>query len=485
MIRQLEPAPLWNHFADLNAIPRPSYGEAAVIEFILDFGKKLGLPTRRDRAGNVVIEKPAHGRGMKNRKTVILQGHLDMVCEPPTHPHFKNGVSMVVENGWVSAPGSTLGADNGIGVAAAMALLSSREIDHPPLVGLFTITEETGLTGARLLDPRLVRKGDILLNMDTEDDTELCISCAGAIGSSATVSYKPEAPTGDLVFFKITVDGLTGGHSGVDIDKHRGNANKLMTRLFWPISPKIGLRLAEMVNDSARNVIPRSSLATVGVKIGQADFFKNEFEKRAADLQKEWAATEPGLRFSLEKTTEKPAGLLPAAVQKRLFRALSACPNGVFRMSPEVEGLVETSSNLARVVARDGQIEVISLQRSSRESGKTEVAESVRAAFESNGFRIKNGDDYPGWTPNPASPILALAKTVFQQVFEKEAHVVNVHAGLECGVIVEKLARLNVDALSFGPNIRGAHSPGERCEVVSVQKFWRFLLALLAQTPVK
>jgi dipeptidase D len=485
MIRQLEPTELWSNFADLNAIPRPSYGEAAVIEFIQNFGKKLNLTTRRDKAGNVVIEKPAQGKGMKSRKTVILQAHLDMVCEPPTHPHFKNGVSMVVENGWVKAPGSTLGADNGLGVAAAMGILASKTIPHPPIVGLFTITEETGLVGARALDPKIVKKGDILLNMDTEDDDELCISCAGAIGSLATATYQIEKVDADFVFYKISVENLKGGHSGVEIDKQHGNANKLLTRILFPISPKIGLRLASMWNDSARNVIPRNSTAVVGVKNNQVDVFEKEMTTRFADLKREWATTEPELTLIFEKTKEKPSNLVPPAVQKRLFRALISAPNGVFRMSPEVAGLVETSSNLARVQCRDGKIEVESLQRSSRESSKTEIAEAIRAAFESNGFKIKNMDGYPGWTPNPTSPILAQAEKIYEQVFQKKPKIVNVHAGLECGVIVERLAHLGLDAISFGPNIKGAHSPEERAEVASAQRFWKFLLALLVEIPEK
>ncbi len=482
-IRQIAPIEIWSNFADINAIPRPSYGEAAIIEAVLDFGKKLGLATRRDKTGNITIEKPAKGRGMKTRKTVILQAHLDMVCEPPTHPHFKNGVTMVLENGWVKAPGSTLGADNGIGAAAAMALLASKSIPHPPLVGLFTITEETGLVGARALDPKIVKKGDILLNMDTEDDDELCISCAGAIGTLATANYRPEAVQTGLVFFKITVEGLLGGHSGVEIDKQRGNANKLLTRLFYQISPKTGLRLASMVNDSARNVIPRNSTAVVAVKFGEADFFQKEMTARTSELKSEWATTEPNLIFSMEKMTVAPDNFLPVSVQKRLFRALMAAPNGVFRMSPEIAGLVETSSNLARVTCRDGKIEVESLQRSSRESSKADIAGAIRAAFEGNGFKVVNRDDYPGWTPNPASPILAVAQKTYRAVFQKEPKVINIHAGLECGVIVEKLAKLKLDAISFGPNIRGAHSPGEEVEVASVERFWKFLLALLLEIP--
>jgi len=480
-VRLLEPIALWNHFADLNAVPRPSKKEERVIQFMMDFGVSLGLETLKDDSGNVIIKKPAT-RGMENRQTVILQSHLDMVHQKNADTQFdfdKQGIEMYVEGDWVKAKGTTLGADNGLGVAAIMALLSAEDVRHPALEALFTIDEETGMTGAMHLDGSLL-SGTILLNLDTEDDDELCIGCAGGIDTNAHLSYEPEQIDENLQAFVIKISGLKGGHSGMDINKGRANANKLMNRLLYQADEQFGLRIASIDGGSLRNAIPRESVALVGVK----DEFVAAFEKHVAQLwrefQQEFKKVEPDLTVTLEKTAAQQF-FIPHTIQKQLVNAIYAVQNGVYRMNAEIPELVETSSSLARVLAKDGQVLIQALQRSSGETTKMDIANTVRAALENAGMRVDQGGSYPGWQLPADSAVLTLMSGLYRDIFNAEPNIQACHAGLECGILGKHLP--NTDMISFGPNIRHAHSPDECVQISSVKKFWSFLCTTLEEIP--
>lgn len=480
-IRHLDPRKLWNNFADLNAVPRPSKKEERVIAFARAFGEKLGLETIVDNAGNVLIRKKA-STGMEDRPTVVLQSHLDMVHQKNADTDFdfdKEGIRCVVDGDWVHAEGTTLGADNGIGVAAIMAILESDDIAHPPLEALFTIDEETGMTGAKGLQEGLL-KGRILLNLDTEEDNELTIGCAGGIDTNTRFSYREEPPADDAVAFRISVKGLKGGHSGMDIHKGRANANKVMNRLLYKTTAPYKMRVAEIDGGSLRNAIPRESFATIVVGADKKEAFVAEFSRRAEAVKREFQRIEPGMNLLLEET-ERPQKVMHPEDQDKVLAALYAVPNGVFRMSPDIDNLVETSSSLARVIIQNGIFKTQSLQRSAIESGKTDVAYSVRAAFETIGAEVENDGDYPGWAPNPDSPILRTMEGLYEELFPDHPNVAACHAGLECGIIGDHYP--GMDMISFGPTIQHAHSPDEQVQVSSVQKFWRYLLATLERIP--
>ncbi len=481
-ITTLSPRPVWRHFADLNAIPRASKKEARVIEFMRTFGEKLGLPTRVDDAGNVVIKKPATP-GMEDRQTVILQSHLDMVHQKNADTDFDfdtEGIRSYVDGDWVKAEGTTLGADNGIGVAAIMALLESTDISHPPLEALFTIDEETGMTGAKGLAEDLL-SGSILLNLDSEEDDELTIGCAGGIDTSTSFTYDETAAPGGADGLRITVKGLRGGHSGMDIHKGRGNANKLLTRLLFRQEGH-GLRLAAFDGGGLRNAIPREAFALVAVPVDQKEALMTELAERTNALKREYQSVEPNLTIAVA-AAEAPAKVMAEDHQKRVLNALYAMPNGVFRMSPDIPDLVETSSNLARVIIRDGQFQTHSLQRSSVESGKVDILNAIEAVFHNLGAEVAHAGDYPGWAPDPQSPILEVMEKNYTELFGEAPHVAACHAGLECGIIGRHYPGL--DMISFGPTIRHAHSPDEMVNIQSVEKFWKYLLATLEQIPGK
>ncbi|MBK6622577.1 MAG: aminoacyl-histidine dipeptidase [Saprospirales bacterium] len=480
-IRSLEPQAVWNNFADLNAVPRASKKESRVIEFMRRFGEGLGLKTTVDAIGNVVIYKPAT-KGMENRPTVVLQSHLDMVHQKNAGTQFdfdSEGIRSLIDGEWVKADGTTLGADNGIGVASAMALLQSKDIAHPALEALFTIDEETGMTGAKGLDETLLH-GKILLNLDSEEDDELTIGCAGGIDTNTRMSYAEEPPVAGGQAYKIHILGLKGGHSGLDIHLGRGNANKLMTRLLYRSTQTLGLRIASMDGGSLRNAIPREALAVVVVPAAGKKAFLDEFNKRKADILKEYHTIEPDMAIALEENPLPPK-VMNAPDQDRALNALYAVPNGVFRMSPDIPGLVETSTSLARVIIRDGVFTTQSLQRSSIESGKTDVISAVRAAFEAVGAEVENSGSYPGRAPNAESDILKVMVGLYEQLFGKNPSVAACHAGLECGIISEHYP--GMDMISFGPTIRHPHSPDEKVHVASVGKFWKYLVAALEQIP--
>lgn len=484
MIRNLEPKGLWNHFADLNAVPRPSKKEERVIQFMMDFGTSLGLETIQDRVGNVIIKKKASA-GMEDRKTIIMQSHLDMVHQKNSDTVFdfdNQGIEMIIEGDWVRANGTTLGADNGIGVSAIMAVLAANDIPHPAIEAMFTIDEETGMTGAMELDPSNF-DGEILLNLDTEDDDELSIGCAGGIDSNTSMNYSEVDLWEDAAVFEVKIYGLIGGHSGMDIDKGRGNANKLMNRLLQKLTVIKGFQLISIDGGSLRNAIPRESVAIFAINHDFEGMLEIEFGTMAHIFKNEYASIEKDLNVSLNPVISHPDKAVSTEDLKKIIGSIYAVHNGVFRMSPDIEGLVETSSSLARVVVGNGSFTTQSLQRSSVESTKDDVANTVRASFEANGCEVIQNGDYPGWEPKKDSEILTILHDLYVSKYQEEPKVKACHAGLECGILLKHLP--NVDMISFGPNIRAPHSPDEKVQISSVQKFWDYLLDVLVLIPKK
>lgn len=482
-VRNLEPKEMWNRFADLNAVPRPSKKEERVIQFMLDFGKSLGLETLQDDIGNVIIKKPA-STGMEDRKIVILQSHLDMVHQKNASTQFDfdtQGIEMIVDGDWVRANGTTLGADNGIGVASIMATLASETIAHPALEAMFTIDEETGMTGAMQLDPSNFQ-GEILLNLDTEDDDELSIGCAGGIDTNTTYKYKTEEINSGSEVFEITVNGLLGGHSGMDIDKGRGNANKIMNRVLCHLISLVDFQLVSLDGGSLRNAIPRESVAILAIQKSATTTFQAELAKISNIIKEEFKTVESKLLVSLKSATTTDKAVVREDMLK-IINTLYSVFNGVYRMSPDFEGLVEASSSLARVVVKDGVFSTQLLQRSSVESTKDDVANSVRASFELMGCTVVQNGDYPGWQPNTDSEILNLMADLYKKRYNEEPQIKACHAGLECGILLKHLPK--VDMISFGPNIRAAHSPDEKVQISSVQKFWGYYLEILSRIPKK
>ncbi|WP_114779551.1 aminoacyl-histidine dipeptidase [Botryobacter ruber] len=481
-IRNLEPHALWNYFADLNAVPRPSKKEERVIQFIKDFGQRLGLDTTEDETGNVLIRKPASA-GMDDRQTILLQSHLDMVHQKNAGTTFDfdtQGIEMYVDGDWVRANGTTLGADNGIGVAAIMALLASTDIAHPPVEALFTIDEETGMTGALGLKGGVL-KATIMLNLDTEDDRELTIGCAGGVNVTATGTYEQESPAPGMNGYRISIKGLTGGHSGMDIHLGRGNANKLMNRLLHEASSRCGLRIGSIDGGSLRNAIPRESFADVALPAAKQAEFEKLITSLTATLKAEYATTDPQLEVSIAPAA-LPTTVSAPAFQANLLRAVYACPNGVYRLSPDIENLVQTSSNMARIILKEGSYSVQNLTRSSVDSEKDDMATAIKCAFELAGARVEFSGSYPGWTPKPGAGIVKMMSDLYRELFQEEANVNACHAGLECGIIGANYP--GMEMISFGPNIRGAHSPDERVQISSVQKFWHYFTETLKQIPV-
>ncbi len=483
MINTLEPKALWTYFNALNAVPRPSKKEERIVEFVLNFGKQLGLPTQSDEVGNVIIKKPA-SQGMEGRSTVVLQSHLDMVHQKNSDTVFdfdKQGIDMFVEGDWVKAKGTTLGADNGIGVATIMALLASKDIPHPPIEALFTIDEETGMTGALNLKGGLLH-AKYMLNLDTEDDTELTIGCAGGVDVTATGNYTHENVSGNLSGFNLSVKGLTGGHSGMEIHLGRGNANKLMNRILSEASTLFGVKIHSIDGGGLRNAIPRESQSKICISPEKEEAFKSFISQKQTILKQEHNTTDPNLSISLEKITA-PESTLSSAFQEQLLRTLYACPNGIYRMSPDIDRLVQTSNNLARVLVKGGSYTIQCLTRSSVDSEKTDLANAIKSCFELNGAEVKFSGAYPGWTPKPDSDIVKLMSGLYEKMYSQKAHVNACHAGLECGILGTNYPDMQM--ISFGPNIRGAHSPDEKVQISSVQKFWNYLLETLKQTPMQ
>jgi len=481
-LRKLEPICLWNKFADLNGVPRPSKKEERIIEFIKAFGNSLGLETFEDQIRNVIIRKPATP-GMENRKSIVLQSHLDMVHQKNNETVFDfdvQGIEMFVDNDWIKAKGTTLGADNGIGVATIMAILESDSIPHPAIEALFTIDEETGMTGALNLKAGIL-KGSILLNLDTEQDDEIDIGCAGGIDVTAVGNYQMEELPADYSAWRISVKGLNGGHSGMDIHKGLGNANKIMNRLLYKGFELFGLAVSEINGGSLRNAIPRESESIIILPKNKINDFNTAFEQLIKDIKFELKTTEPTLQIGLQEAP-LPNLIMNYDSQIQLINAIYSVSNGVYRMSADIDNLVETSNNLARVIVKDGKIFIACLTRSSIESSKMDLAQALEANFKMANLQVSFSGSYPGWTPNVSSPILKVLTSVYEQLYQKKPKVVACHAGLECGILGKNYP--NMDMISFGPTILGAHSPDERVSISSVQKYWRFVLEILKAIPL-
>ncbi|MFC2148203.1 aminoacyl-histidine dipeptidase [Bacteroidota bacterium] len=480
-IEQLEPRRIWNNFSKLNAVPRPSKKEERVIDFMLNFGRSLQLETFKDEVGNVIIRKEA-SVGMEDRKPITLQSHLDMVHQKNSATDFNfdtQGIEMYVDGDWVRAKGTTLGADNGMGVAAIMSLLESSDIPHPPLEALFTIDEETGMTGAMGLKGGILR-GQILLNLDTEEDDEIDIGCAGGIDITATRDYEEETVPEGSIAYAISVKGLHGGHSGMDIHRGFGNANKIMNRLLFKSTEEFGIGVSQIDGGSLRNAIPRESFATVVLRADRKEDFEVKMSEWIKEIKNENSFIETNLEISLNKV-EIPAKMMGKTAQDKILRAVYGAHNGVYGMSAAIPDLVETSNNIAKIEVKSGKISIGCLTRSSVNSAKTDLANSLKSVFELADCKVTLTGEYPGWSPNPNSEILEVLKDQYELLFDEQPQVVACHAGLECGILGKNYP--DMDMISFGPTIKGAHSPDERVSISSVKKFWTFLVQILKNTP--
>ncbi|TZF94144.1 aminoacyl-histidine dipeptidase [Chryseobacterium panacisoli] len=476
-LSNIEPQIIWKNFSKLNAVPRPSKKEEKVIAFIKGFGENLGLETTVDEVGNVIIKKPATA-GMENRKSIVLQSHLDMVCQKNNDVNFDfetEGIKMEIDGDWVKAKGTTLGADNGLGVATIMSILESSDIPHPALEALFTIDEETGMTGALGLKPGQLT-GQILLNLDTEEDDEIDIGCAGGVDVTITQNYTAEAPKGQIV--RIEVKGLQGGHSGMDIHKGFGNANIILGRLLYSGLENQNIELVSIDSGGLRNAIPREGVALISVRNAQ-EFIENVTVLKK-DILEEFATVEPGIQINIENSTSSDKAITEGD-SKKVILTLKALHNGVYRMSPDVADLVEASNNVARVELKGGELKILNLTRSSVDSSKYSVAEQLKSVAELAGMNVEFSGSYPGWKPKPGSEIVQLMEKLYTEKFSEKPHVVACHAGLECGIIGANYPEMEM--VSFGPTIRGAHSPDEKANIPSTQKFWSFLKDILANIP--
>ncbi len=476
-ITHLNPTALWKIFHDLTRIPRPSKKEAKAAEYVYEFGKKLGLETYKDSIGNVIIRKPAT-RGKEDHPGVILQAHVDMVPQKNSdkeHDFEKDPINAVVDGEWVRAEGTTLGSDNGIGVAAALAVMESDEIEHGPVEALLTVDEETGMTGAFQLEPGKLQ-GKILINLDSEDEGELYIGCAGGMDAVGVFEYKEEDVPGDVIAYQLGLTGLKGGHSGLDIHLGRGNSNKLLNRFMWNASREFGMRLASIEGGSLRNAIPRESFAVVTVPGDREKAFLDSLDQYLKDYKREIGSVEPGLQFRAEPA-DMPPFLVDKNTREKLFNAIYGIPSDVIRMSAEMPGVVETSTNLAIVRSGEKKIEVLCLMRGAVDSAKKSLGEAIQSVLELAGAEVTFEGEYPGWKPDPVSGILNLMKEVYKDNFGKVPEIKVIHAGLECGIIGDTYPGL--DMISFGPTIRYPHSPDEKVNIETVEKFWEFLVKTL------
>ncbi|WP_428820901.1 aminoacyl-histidine dipeptidase [Microbulbifer sp. MCCC 1A16149] len=484
-IAELNPQPLWKHFAKLCEIPRPSKHEDKVVAYILDFANARGLDVKLDKIGNIIIKKPATP-GMEDRKILAMQSHVDMVPQKNAdtdHDFLTDSIKPYIDGEWVTAEGTTLGADNGIGVAAILALLESTDIPHPPLEALLTIDEEAGMTGAKNLQPGHF-EAELLLNLDTEDEGELYVGCAGGVDVNVALPYTAEPVPADHKAFKLSVRGLRGGHSGLDIDKGRGNANKIANRIIDAAQTELAaLRIASLDGGSLRNAIPRESFTVITVPVDNAARLMEIALQQIAIIKAE-LDNEAKLDITLEEC-EAPDSVMDSASQRKLILALRACPNGVERMSTALEGIADTSNNLARVVTEteDGasRVRIQCLVRSLSDSARDQHGLNVAAAFELAGAAASLDNAYPGWTPNMQSPLLALMKDVYKEMEGADPKVKVIHAGLECGLLAKPYPHW--DMVSFGPTIRRAHSPEERVHIKSVGNFWEYFLKVVEAIP--
>ena len=477
ILSHLQPQRVWELFEEICKIPRPSGKEEKILQYLIDFAKKHNLEYTQDKVGNLIIRKDAKP-GYENLKSVALQSHVDMVCEKNSgveHDFETDPIRPRIDGEWVRAEGTTLGADDGIGVAVQLAILESDDIDHGPIECLFTVEEETGLAGAFGLEPGFVNSR-ILLNLDSEDEGELFIGCAGGVDTSCSFTYERVNTEIDHQAYRISVTGLKGGHSGDDINKGRGNAIKVLNRILWRAAKDFELRLAEIDGGNLRNAIAREAFATATIPSRNADIFVSQMEKLAADIKLELKTNEPALKINIA-TVVMPQCLIDLKTQTKLINALYACPHGVIAMSPDIPGLVETSTNLASITMTPTEILVGTSQRSSVESGMKDAANMVASVFSLAGAQVKSGGGYPGWKPNMDSEIMAVMKTTYEQLFGKQPKVLAIHAGLECGLIGEKYP--GMDMISYGPTIKNAHSPDEGLLIDTVDMFWKHTLETL------
>ena len=480
---ELKPASVFHYFAEICKVPRPSKKEEKIIAYLQNFAKEQGLESKTDEAGNILIKKPAT-LGKENLKTVILQSHIDMVCEKNSdsnHDFLNDPIETYIDGEWLKAKGTTLGADNGIGMAAQLAVLAANDIEHGPIECLFTVDEETGLTGAFALKEGFM-DGDILINLDSEDEGELFIGCAGGANTTAEFAYEEIDAPQDYFFFNVAIKGLTGGHSGDDISKNRANANKLLNRFLSQLAAKYDLYLCEIDGGNLHNAIPREARALCAVPMKHKEDVRIDMNIYTAEIENEFSVTEPNLRTELG--SESPcAKAIDRDTVARLLKSVYAVHHGVYAWSQDMPGLVETSSNLASIKMVDGKIKIVTSQRSSILSSRKDMSEVVRSAFLLGGAEVTTGDGYPGWKPNPASPILKVAIESYKRLFGVEPKVKAIHAGLECGLFLEKYPHL--DMFSTGPTLRGVHSPDERMHIPAVDKFWQHLLDVLVNVPQK
>jgi dipeptidase D len=476
-LNNLEPVLLWNNFDSICKIPRTSKNEEKVIEFVVNFAINHNLKYKKDQVGNVVISKPATS-GNENKPIIVLQAHLDMVPQKnasSSHDFSKDPIITCIDGDWVHAKDTTLGADNGIGVSAGLAVLEATGIKHGPVEVLFTIDEETGMSGAMNLAVDFV-KGRILMNLDSEDEGELYIGCAGGINTTAKFTFEPQPLPPGIKAFKIKITGLKGGHSGVDINLGRGNANKLMNRLLWKASRELGLRIASIEGGSVRNAIPRESFATAVLPAGKEIAFKSMVDEFRSEVINELSSVDPGIKIDVTET-DLPKHIVNKDVQDRFLNAVYAFPDGVIRMSADIAGIVETSTNLSIIKSYNNYIEISCLSRSSLDSAKSDLCNAITSVFELAGAGIVHEGSYPGWKPNVNSPVLATMKKIYKDKFGTSPEIKVIHAGLECGIIGDVYK--GMDMISFGPTIKNAHSPDEKVNIPSVQKFWSYLTEVL------
>lgn len=477
-IQNLEPKRVFHFFNEICQVPRPSKKEEKIVAWLMETGKSMGLDTKRDEVGNVLISKPATP-GKENVTPVIFQSHVDMVCEKNNDTVFDfdhDAIQPYIDGEWLKAKGTTLGADDGIGMAIALALLESKDIEHGPIECLFTVDEETGLTGAFALKPGFM-KGKMLLNLDSEDEGEFFIGCAGGKDTVATLDceYEEKIP-GNSMAYKIYVKGLQGGHSGDDINKERGNAVKLLTRILWNAYQDFDVRIADIKAGNLRNAIAREGYAYVTLPVEYASDFESYIQNMDTTYKKELAVSDPQVEVTIEKA-ELPRKIMQELLQIDLINALYVCPHGVQAMSQDIPGFVETSTNLASVKIEGEKIIITTSQRSSVESRKQAIVETVSTTFFMIGADVENSDGYPGWTPDPNSEVLKVLVKAYDNVFHKEPEVKAIHAGLECGLFSEKYPGL--DMVSYGPTLRGVHSPDEKLWIPTVKMCWDLTVEFL------
>ncbi len=483
-IKNLKPHLVWKYFSEILLIPRPSKKEEKIIAYIIAFAKKQKLVYKKDKTGNIIISKPAT-TGYENKKSIALQSHVDMVCEKSAnvkHQFETDPIDAYIDDGWIKARGTTLGADNGIGIATQLALLADKTIKHGPIECLFTVDEESGLTGAFNIKKDFF-KSKILINLDSEDEGELFIGCAGGTDTLITMPYKRKLLKKPCSAYTVSVKGLRGGHSGDDIEKGLGNSNKILIRFLWEATKLFKIRLFDFQGGNLRNAIPREAKADMVVCIHKKEAFLQFFEEYNHTMKNELKVTEPNMNIQLT-TAARPQSVMTGKSQNRFLHAVHACPNGVIEMSMDIPGLVQTSTNLASVkFTGDHVIEIVTSQRSSVDSSKTNISNRVKSLFTLARGKVVHTDGYPGWVPNANSEILKITKASYKSLFKKEPVVRAIHAGLECGLFLEKYPDL--DMVSFGPTIKAAHSPDERMEISTVDKFWRLLLKVLNRIPEK